>query len=600
MWVRSKSRRSARTSVPVVTWQDANEPRTIEVPCPNCDAIVGKTPALTVSWQTLNNPARESELLHCPACTCRFYRDQSVPDYAAPGLLDYGRVPFYVQQGAGISLITHPLTRLTRPTGSRYVEVGCGFGFALDFAVRARGWRGHGIDPSALSELGGRQLGLDITLGYLHEQNLLAEYDIVMSAETIEHVPSPLGFVHALRGRLKPDGILVLTTPDADRIRRSTPPATLVGLLSPGLHLVFQSEPSLRALLHRAGFVNVVIERLGAALVAYASDVEIMLADSEVSLREQYRAYLEARAHDQADERDLFFGFAGRAYQEAVNDADWAAAERLWSLLAAACERYFCLNLDAPSNFPHDLLRGNLEAIAERAPLGLAGILYCRAQHRLACGGSRAEVEAQLLAATSAAHELLRALGELALSDALTEVVGWTAQAEAALCGASRNPSECVERLLGLPPAPDLEPTAERRRDFLARGVVELVNRRHYAQARMLATSARLHIDPAIPASNPAQQDLLFCLGVLDLQLRGNAERARAYFEAVRHALTSHERPDAARTALLWAALRGELQAITKRDGAAAAERHRSRVIGQLAALVPIPEELGGGGSSAR
>lgn len=138
-------------------------------------------------------------------------------------------------------------------------------------------------------------------------------------------------------------------------------------------------------------------------------------------------------------------------------------------MLAVACEQHFGLNPNAPADFCHDLLRGNLEAVAERAPLGLAGILYCRAQHRLAYGASRPEIESQFLAATSAARERLRTLGELALSDALTEAVGWTAQAEAALCAASRNPSECVKRLLGLPPAADLEPATERRRDFLAR-----------------------------------------------------------------------------------------------------------------------------------
>lgn len=96
----------------------------------------------------------------------------------------------------------------------------------------------------------------------------------------------------------------------------------------------------------------------------------------------------------------------------------------------------------------------------------------------------------------------------------------------------------------------------------------------------MLATSARVDIDPAISASDSAQQDLLFCLGVLDLQRRGNIERARSYFEAVRRALTSQEQPDAARVPLLWAAIRGELLATAKRDGAAAAESAMTSALG--------------------
>lgn len=194
MWAPRNFRPLAKASIPALTWRDPLE-RPIDVLCPNCGSAAVKTLVLTVRWQTLDQPVRESELLYCAACSCRFYRDQRIPDYAAPGLLDYGRVSFYVHQGAG---------RLAR----------------------------RGIDPSALSELGRRLLGVDINLGYLHEQDRRAEHDIEMSAEAIEHVLSPLAFVHALRGNLKPDGVLVLTTPDTDRITRATSPATLVGLLS--------------------------------------------------------------------------------------------------------------------------------------------------------------------------------------------------------------------------------------------------------------------------------------------------------------------------------------------------------------------------------
>ena len=65
-------------------------------------------------------------------------------------MLGRGRVPFYVQQGAGIWLITRPLAQLRNaPASSCYMEVGCGFGFGLDYAIRTKGWDGRGIDPPA-------------------------------------------------------------------------------------------------------------------------------------------------------------------------------------------------------------------------------------------------------------------------------------------------------------------------------------------------------------------------------------------------------------------------------------------------------------------
>ena len=205
--------------------------------CPNCNSRAPKPQLLSVGWETPDHPPRRTHVLRCTDCPCCFYDDQNPPDYAEPSLLERGRVPFYLQQGAGISLITSPLARVLKPPGSAYLEVGCGFGFGLDFAVNARSWNGKGIDPAPLSDLGRRLLGLDIELRYLEAGDANRfRCDVVMSSETVEHVPSPIGFVRTLASVLKPDGVLILTTPDAEALSPATPPGALVPLLSPGLH----------------------------------------------------------------------------------------------------------------------------------------------------------------------------------------------------------------------------------------------------------------------------------------------------------------------------------------------------------------------------
>ena len=155
--------------------------------CPNCDSTAPKTLVLTVDVQLPDNPAKRLHVLHCPACTAHFYDSQIPPDYAEPKLNDRGRVPFYVQQGAGVSLITRPLAQLRHGPGTAYMEVGCGYGFGLDFALNTKGWTGLGIDPAPLAALGRDALGLPIELRYLRDDDeARGTIDVVMGSEVID------------------------------------------------------------------------------------------------------------------------------------------------------------------------------------------------------------------------------------------------------------------------------------------------------------------------------------------------------------------------------------------------------------------------------
>ncbi len=111
---------------PTITFNPAGTPTPAvlaRLPCPNCSDTNAKVFVLTVDVQLPDNPPKRLHLLQCPACSAYFYNEQVPPDYAEHALNDRGRVPFYVQQGAGGSLITRPLMHLRRPSGSAYMEV---------------------------------------------------------------------------------------------------------------------------------------------------------------------------------------------------------------------------------------------------------------------------------------------------------------------------------------------------------------------------------------------------------------------------------------------------------------------------------------------
>jgi hypothetical protein len=99
-----------------------------------------------------------------------------------------------------------------------------------------------------------------------------------------------------------------------------------------------------------------------------------------------------------------------------------------------------------------------------------------------------------------------------------------------------------ASRLAALGPGPG--PDGERARQSLVEYVfVWLVNNQNYQQANEVAAILGLRALIAAKAANgmkltaSADQDILFCLAVLDLQPNGNPERARAGFAALREML---------------------------------------------------------------
>ncbi len=561
------------TTRPYVLWADEYDPP-VTRPCPNCGSTAPKPPLLTVRFTSPEQPMRFARVLHCPDCTCHFYELQKLPEYAEDAMVRRGRVPFYLQQGAGISLITTLLARTGRPPGSRLLDVGCGFGFGLDFATRTLQWRAQGIDPARIAALGREMLGVAIEPRYLgdDEPELKAACDVVLASEVIEHVASPIAFARTLRNVLRPGGILILTTPDAADLQPQTAAGALVGLLAPGWHLVFQNRASMEALLRRVGFSDVIIEKDGNSLVAYASDRPFRLETDRNAPRAAYVDYLTGRMGDFPSDHDLLLGFAGRALQEASNDNDAETAERSYQTLREACQGRFGIDLDSIVEIPDEAATCSLERLAELMPLSLGCLLYADAMRRLARGEPRPQLEQRLLCAADAADAVRRAVGELAQEDALSEEIAWVARAEAALCVAAAGGPDTIARVLALPPFPGAD--EQHLRPLPERALVALVNAGHHALGAELADATGLQ---AAAWTNPAndadpselsdiRRDALFCLAVLDLR----APDADACSRAVRRVRAGAATVSAASgriaglRGLFWAATQGEMQALER------------------------------------
>lgn len=110
-------------------------------------------------------------------------------------------------------------SRALRPlAGKRALDVGCGAGLLCEPLARL-GAEVTGIDAAkeniavARAHAEGAGLAIDYRCGDIAELGL-AGFDLVCSMEVIEHVADKPAFLAALARALKPDGLMVLSTPN--------------------------------------------------------------------------------------------------------------------------------------------------------------------------------------------------------------------------------------------------------------------------------------------------------------------------------------------------------------------------------------------------
>jgi len=113
------------------------------------------------------------------------------------------------------------------PRGGRALDVGCGTGFLLE-RLAERGWSGVGVDLSPESvahasrrlEAIGAADRLSARVGSAYEPPD-GPFDLIALTDVLEHLEDPRACLRALRARLAPDGLVVVSTPN----RRSLPGA---------------------------------------------------------------------------------------------------------------------------------------------------------------------------------------------------------------------------------------------------------------------------------------------------------------------------------------------------------------------------------------
>ncbi len=174
--------------------------------------------------------------------------DTHNPPAPGPGL--YGELLKHESQ------VLELLERAPASRGGRLLEIGCSFGLFLAVA------RYHGFDcvglelARAAADWGRSTFGLDVRHGSCPADLPEGPFDVIVGFEVIEHFSRPDAILALLAERLRPGGVLVLSTPCLDHPYHLAAGYDDPMWSVPG-HLVYFDRATLRASLARAGLREV-------------------------------------------------------------------------------------------------------------------------------------------------------------------------------------------------------------------------------------------------------------------------------------------------------------------------------------------------------
>jgi SAM-dependent methyltransferase len=287
---------------------------------------------------------------------------------------------YYLEEGAGIDLMVEPLGRLDHSRIHRYVEVGCSFGFSLDYARRSFGWDVRGIDPSPLAAAGRDALGLPIEQRYFGPDTPLAgpPAHLLQAAEVIEHVTDPHGFMRALLASLDENGVLVISTPNAAVLRDGVPDAMLLQVLQPGMHLTLFSADSLVALAKAHGLWNHRIHETPEDVTLTASRYPFAFHQAAACDRTLYLDYLRWRLPLACQDTPLRRGLMSRLLRELTLQGRF---DEMDPVLPEIFAEYGLRGIDLadPGSLAHP----------QDAPFNVAAILFCLGMREVSRGHDR-------------------------------------------------------------------------------------------------------------------------------------------------------------------------------------------------------------------
>jgi len=139
----------------------------------------------------------------------------------------------------------------------RFLDIGCGPGGLVAEAKR-HGWNASGLEISRWALEKGRAEGLDIIEGTLQDARFAeAEFDMISMFDVLEHLPHPREAMSEVARVLKPNGTLVIETPNVEGFFVRNLYGAASDMVKPRAHICLYSPKTARRLLKEAGLAEV-------------------------------------------------------------------------------------------------------------------------------------------------------------------------------------------------------------------------------------------------------------------------------------------------------------------------------------------------------
>jgi SAM-dependent methyltransferase len=153
---------------------------------------------------------------------------------------------------------------LPREGPPRLLEVGCGYGYFLDEAFE-QGFEVTGLEFNRFAvERLRRKYAFPILAGALEDVELPpAHFDAVVMFDVIEHLRDPFRALDSLCPALRPGGVLVVSTPDAESVTSRLLGARLEDFRRTREHLFFFGRRTLGEMLREHGFDPITMRSIG-------------------------------------------------------------------------------------------------------------------------------------------------------------------------------------------------------------------------------------------------------------------------------------------------------------------------------------------------
>lgn len=315
----------------------------MKIRCPVCKKIAknNEKPFTTINPETLyiyrNNNETSTNYYKCQFCNSLisdffdeniYLKNSKHDNQSISESLHNPFIRHYIECGAGIDFMLTPIiSTIDIKNINSYLEVGCGFGFNLDFLkFHNKKINLKGMEAADYGSVGASSLELPISNEYLVSKNKKNEkYDLIYSSEVIEHVSDPENFLRLQLEYLNKGGIIAFTTPNAEYVVPGAKDAITTSVLSPGFHAFVMSPKSIRMILSKFKIRNYKIFKENERLIVFLSyDFDVKKIEL-VKNRSNYLDYLKYRSNIFLS-GPLGLGFNFRLFKELVNTGAYNSA----------------------------------------------------------------------------------------------------------------------------------------------------------------------------------------------------------------------------------------------------------------------------------